>query len=126
MEPKEVVRRWVEEVINQGHLDLLEELCAPEAATRSREWIRPFRRAFPDVEMKVIELIAEGNRVAGRFTCSGTHTGQWGKRAPTGSHFQNVDEVYFFRLEHGRIADWWGLEDNLSRHRQLGISPSGD
>jgi predicted ester cyclase len=121
MAPKELVRRWVEEVINRGELGALDELCTPDAARRSRAWIEPFREAFPDVEMKVIELVAEEDRVAGRFACSATHLGKWGERAPTGRRFEDVDEVYFFSFENGQIADWWALEDNLSRRRQLGL-----
>jgi predicted ester cyclase len=121
MAPKELVRRWVEEVINRGEFGALDELCTRGAAERSRAWIEPFREAFPDVEMKVIELVAEEDRVAGRFACSATHLGKWGGRAPTGRRFEDVDEVYFFGLEDGQISDWWALEDNLSRRRQLGL-----
>jgi predicted ester cyclase len=120
-DPKQIVRRWVGEAINEGRFENLDELCTPEAAERSRDWITPFRRAFPDVQMNEIELLAEGDRLAGRFTCSATHSGTWGPFPATGRRFENVDEVYFFRIAGGRLADWWGLEDNAARLRQLGL-----
>jgi predicted ester cyclase len=40
---------------------------------------------------------------------------------PTGRRFEDVAEVYFFRLDDGRIAEAWGLEDNATRLRQLGL-----
>lgn len=71
--------------------------------------------------MEVIELVAEGDTVVGRFACSATHLGDWLGHAPTGRRFERVDEVSFFRLRAGRIAAVWSIEDNLSRLRQLGL-----
>lgn len=120
---KEAVRRLVEEVINAGRLEAADELCTPEAAPRFKRWVEPFRVSFPDVRMQVVEMVAEGDRVAGRFLCSGTHSGDWRGRPPTGRRFENVDEVYFLSLRDGRVAEFGGIEDNLSRLRQLGIPP---
>jgi hypothetical protein len=72
---KSVVRRLVDEVFNGGHLEVLDELYAPELAAAARRWITPFRASFPDVHMELVELIAEGDKVVGRFTCSATHLG---------------------------------------------------
>lgn len=118
---KAVVRRMIDEVMNQQRLDAVDELFTPALAADAPRWIRPFQRSFPDVRMRIVDLVAEGDRVAGRFACSATHTGDWLGHAPTGRRFEDVDEVYFFRLENGRIAEAWGLEDNASRLRQLGL-----
>lgn len=40
---------------------------------------------------------------------------------PTGRRFEDVDEVYFFTFEDGRVAEAWGIEDSLDRMRQLGL-----
>ena len=82
----------------------------------------PFRTAFPDVQMREVTLIAEDDQVVGRYTCSATHLGEWRGRPATGRRFDNVDEVYFFRLLDGRIVDLWGLEDTHDRLRQLGLT----
>ncbi len=75
--------------------------------------------------MEIVQLVAEGGTVVGRFTCSATQTGEWRGRSAAGRQFVSVDEVYFFSFEDGRIAEAWGLEDSLDRMRQLGIaSPS--
>ena len=70
-----------------------------------------------------MELVAEGNTVAGRFRCSGTHQGEFLGEAPTGERM-DVEEVFFLRAEDGRFVDFWGLEDSLgrmpSRHRSTG------
>ena len=117
-----VVRRLVEEVLNGGQLEVIDELYTPELAGAARRWIAPFRTSFPDVQMEIVELIAEDDKVVGRFTCSATHSGEWLGRAPTGRRFERVDEVSIFRIRDGRIARAWTLEDTLPRLQQLGLA----
>ena len=119
---KTVVRRLVAEVLNGGHLEVIDELYAPELVAAARRWIAPFRASFPDVYMEIVELIAEGDQVVGRFTCSATHLGEWLGQAPTGRRFERVDEVAIFRLRDGKIAHAWSLEDTLGRLQQLGLA----
>jgi predicted ester cyclase len=116
---KRLVARVVAEVINGGNLDAVDELYAPEIAQAAKDWVTPFRTAFPDVQMETVALIGEGDAVAGHFRCSGTQTGEWMGRPPTGRAFRGVREVYWFTGRGGRIVDWWGLEDNDDRRRQL-------
>ena len=119
---KEVVRRLVTEILNGGHLEVIDELYTPELAPAARRWITPFRASFPDVHMEIVELIAEGDKVVGRFTCSATHLGEWLGQVPTGRRFERVDEVSIFRFRDGKIAHAWSLEDTLSRLQQLGLA----
>jgi predicted ester cyclase len=119
---KAVLRRLVDEVLNGGRLELIDELYAPELAQAAREWIEPFRASFPDVRMEIVELLAEGSQVVGRFTCSATHRGPWAGHAPTGRRFERIDEVWIVRLRDGRIVEAWSLEDTLERMRQLGLA----
>jgi predicted ester cyclase len=123
-----VVAAVVDRVLNGGDLDAVDELFTPELAPSAKAWVAPFRESFPDVHMATVALIAESNTeedaatgaVAGRFRCSGTHLGDWLGHPGTGRRFVDVDEVYFFTVRDGRIAAWWGLEDNEDRFRQLG------
>ena len=118
---KDVVRRLVDEVLNGGRLDVIDELYAPSLAPEAREWIAPFQTSFPDMRMEIVDLIAAEDQVVGRFTCSGTHLGEWLGHAPTGRRFEAIDEVSIFRFREGRIVDVWSLEDNLTRLEQLGL-----
>jgi predicted ester cyclase len=120
-DPKAVVRRLIGDVMNAGRLELIDELYAPEMAATARRWIAPFRDSFPDVHMEIVELIAEGEKVVGRFRCSATNLGSWRGSPPTGRRFECVDEVYIYRVRDGLITEVWGLEDNRSRERQLGL-----
>jgi predicted ester cyclase len=118
-----LVRRFVDEAVNGGHDELIGELFAPEMEESAREWFGAFRASFPDVHMDVVELVAEGDTVVGRFECSATHLGEWRGNAPTGRRFEKVDEVYFFTFSGDRIASVWGLEDTLGRFQQLRLEP---
>ena len=123
-ENKVMVRRMVE-AINTGDEDVaVDELFTPQAARRVKRLFAEFRSAFPDWREEIVELVAEGDTVAGRFNCSGTHRGEFLGEAPTGRHME-VEEVFFLRVEDGRFVDFWGLEDSLGRMRQLGLLPPG-
>ena len=118
---KAVVRRLVGEVLNGGNLDTIDQLYAPDLAAEARAWIAPFLASFPDTRMEIIDLVAEDDRVAARFVCSGTHTGEWLGHAPTGRRFERIDEAGFYRVREGRIVESWGVEDTLRRLEQLGL-----
>ena len=118
---KELVRRLLTEVVNQRNADPLDVLAQGDFAELARSWINPFRSAFPDFTMEIVELVAEKDTVVGHFKCSGTHRGEWLGIPPTGRRFEGVDEIYIFQVRDGRLASAIGVEDNLSRMRQLGI-----
>jgi predicted ester cyclase len=118
---KQLVRRFVEEVVNHRDAEPLAELAEDEFAELARRWIRPFRSSFPDFRMEIVRLIAEKDTVVAHFRCSGTHQGEWLGVAPTGRRFEDVDEIYIFQLRDGKLAGAVGVDDHLSRMRQLGI-----
>ena len=117
-----MVRRMVEG-INAGYIEgTVDELFAPRAARRVKRLLTEFHAAFPDWREEIIELVAEGGTVAGRFRCSGTHRGEFLGEAQTGRRME-VEEVFFLRVEDGKFVDFWALEDSLKRMRQLGLVP---
>ncbi len=120
---KQLVRRLVEQAVGQHNLDVLEQIAAGPFAEVAKRWVEPFRGAFPDFTMEIVELIAEGEKVVAHFRCSGTHLGEWLGVPPTGRRFEKVTEVYIFQIRDGRLVSALGVEDNLSRLSQLGIFP---
>ena len=122
---KSIVRRFVDEAVSGGREELIDELFTREMAGWVRDWFGAFRRSFPNINMRTVELVAEGDTVVGRFACSATHRGEWRGHAPTGRRFEDVEEVYFFSFQGDRISAVWGLEDTLDRFHQLGLEPGG-
>ena len=116
---KALVRRLVEEVVNARDEEVLDEIATGGIAEAARGWIGPFRNAFPDFRMEIVGLIAEDDKVAAHFKCSGTHEGEWRGRAPTGRRFEGIDEIYIFEVKDGLLHGAVALEDNLARMRQL-------
>lgn len=97
---KRLVRRLVE-IVNERAFDSIDELASGQIASEAR-WVGPFREAFPDFQMQVVDVIAEVDKVVGDFKCSGTHQGEWRGHAPTGRRFESIDEIYRTSLD--RIA----------------------
>jgi predicted ester cyclase len=112
-----LVRRLIDEAVTQQQVEVLDELAAGEFAQIAKRWVLPFHSAFPDFEMKVVELIAEGDAVVAHFKCSGTHRGEWLGVPATGRRFKDVDEIYIFHVRDGELVSAFGVEDNLTRLR---------
>jgi predicted ester cyclase len=118
---KGLVHRLVE-IVNERDFGSIDEVAMGQVASEAKRWVGPFTESFPDFHMEVVEVIAEGDKVVGYFKCSGTHQGEWRGHAPTGRRFEDIDEVYIFRVEDGKLASAVAVvEDNLTRLRQLGL-----
>lgn len=117
---KTVVRLLVDRVINQWRMDELACVLKEEAARKAQDDFESFRKAFPDWQMELKEMVAEGDTVVARFKCHGTHRGEWRGDEPTGKKM-SVDEDFFFRFEGRSHSRHGALEDTWSRMRQLGL-----
>ncbi|MDQ3294877.1 MAG: ester cyclase [Actinomycetota bacterium] len=79
-----------------------------------------FRTAFPDLEIQVEELVADDGKVAIAYTVSGTHQGDFEGHAPTGKRM-SVRGLQLTRIEDGMVVERWGMSDQLTIHKQLGL-----
>ena len=78
--------------------------------------------AFPDFKMEILDLIAEGDRVAYRMRFTGTHKGPYMGISPTGRKV-SVEAMHMLRFSEGKVAEHWSVRDDLTRLRQLGQFP---
>jgi len=135
---KELVRRLYEEAFNEGDLDLLGELVAPDVVTHNpiildaptgpdsiRGGVEMIRRAFPDFHVAVEDLIAEGDRVAAFLTMSGTNEGDYRRGGATGKR-GTMRAFFIWRIADGKLAESWGAADRFGFLQELGIVPSDD
>jgi steroid delta-isomerase-like uncharacterized protein len=81
------------------------------------------RTAFPDLQLSVNDQVAEGDRVAARWTVTGTHKGEYYGIPATGKQVGHSGTA-FYRLENGRIAEVWLLSDTMGLMQQLGVIPA--
>ncbi len=122
-ENKALVRREQEELWSHtGNLDAAEELFVPDHAEAARQEAADFRQGFPDVVSTIENLIAEGDRVAARWSARATHHGEYKGISPTGNEVEFTG-ISVYRIEGNRIAESWTVEDELGLMRQIGAVP---
>lgn len=90
----------------------------PGGAIAFRGWLEA---TFSDVEYEVVDLVAEGDRVAVYSLMRATHTGSGLGAAPTGNRFE-VEQMHFIRVADGQIVEHWGVRDDAGMMRQLGLT----
>jgi serine phosphatase RsbU (regulator of sigma subunit) len=130
-ENKAIFRRYVEEVQNQGNLEVADEIFGrylshqADGATLERgpedvkRFTEEYRSAFPDFRISIDDQIAEGDKVVSRITLRGTHQRQFRDMAPTGKEVE-VKAVTIFRFspEEGKVVETWDSFDQLRLLRQ--------
>ena len=130
-----IVRRFVEEVINQGKMDSAREFVWEDVVEQVplpgqgpgleglKDILTAMRTAFPDIDFSVKEQISDGDKVVSRFEWTGTHRGAFLGVPPTGRHVR-VWGIVIDRLVEGRIKDTRIIMDTLGLMMQLGALPS--
>jgi predicted ester cyclase len=119
-ENKTLVRREQEELWNHtGDLDSAEKLYAAGQAEAAKQEAADFRQGFPDVTSTIEDLIAEGDKVVARWRSRATHQGEYMGIAPTGKEVEFTG-ISVYRIEAGKIAQSWNIEDQLGLMRQIG------
>jgi steroid delta-isomerase-like uncharacterized protein len=129
---KAIFRRYVQEVGNEGKLDLVDEVFdryvshQPDGRTLERgpedvkRFMGEFRQAFPDFHSTIEDQIAEGDKVVTRWTMHGTHQSEFRGIAPTGEQI-TVTGIGIFRFsDEGKVVESWDNFDQLGMLRQLG------
>jgi steroid delta-isomerase-like uncharacterized protein len=80
-------------------------------------------KAFPDLDVTIEDIVAEGDKVVMRFIFRGTHNGEFLGIAPTGKKFTEAG-ITIFRIAGGKIAEAWAVHDTFGLMQQLGAIPS--
>ncbi len=134
---KVVVLRSEAELWNRGNLAIADQLYGPNYVCHfvaGIEWkgIRELKRqvmmtrtAFPDWSEKIDEIFVEGDRVALRFTSTGTQRGEFEGMAPTGRKV-SIREAAFFKVVDGKIVEQWGFANSQALMQQLMAPPKND
>ena len=125
-ENKALVSREQEELWNHtGNLGAAEELFVPEQAEAAKQEAADFRQGFPDVVSTIEDLIAEGDKVVARWRARATHQGEYTGIPPTGKEVEFTG-ISVYRIEAGKIAESWNVEDQLGLMQQIGAIPESE
>jgi steroid delta-isomerase-like uncharacterized protein len=127
---RRTVRRIYEDCLNGGDLAALRELVDDDyvgiAGERGpqgfAETVRGLRTAFPDIRYTVDDLVAEGDRVAIRWSWEGTHLGAFRVFPASGRRVRNTG-IAIYRLRGGRVAQAWLESDRLGFLQGIGAAP---
>ena len=133
---KQLVRRCIQQVWNDGRAELIAELIHPRFRRHHERnpdfdaygqegfsvWVETVRTALPDLHLALELLFAEADRVMVHLRGTGTHEGDLYGLAASGTtlHFTATGVV---RVAEGRIAECWAIPDELGIRQQLGAIP---
>jgi len=135
---KAIVGRMIDDLWNQGRLEVIDEVYAEDYADRSpglppgssgdrdgqKQFVQAFRAAFPDIVGEVEDEIAEGDRVVQRWSVQATHQGDF-MGIPATRKSVNVQVIDIVRVSDGKLAEHWGIMDAAAMMQQLGVAPPG-
>jgi len=129
---KATVRRYIEQVLNEQRYDLVEEFLAENIELHGsgiqpgldvvKQWLAMVATAFPDGYHTIADMVADEEKVVSRTTFNGTHKAEMQGISATGK-VVNISNITIFRLDNGKIAEGWLVNDNLDMMQQLGIIP---
>lgn len=126
--------RQIYEAISKGDLMALDHILTADFVDHNpdpgqspglegvKQGFAMFRTAFPDFQITLEDMIAEGDKVATRVTGRGTHKGEFQGIPPTGKQV-TVAGIDIIRCAGGKCVERWGAFDNLGMMQQLGIVP---
>jgi steroid delta-isomerase-like uncharacterized protein len=128
-ENKALARRAWEVLDNP---DLLDEVYAADVVwhepdqevqgiEEAKQFVGMYKTAFPDLNVTVEDVIAEGEKVVTRVTFRGTHQGEVEEFGPPTGRQIELTGITISRIEGGRIVEDWDSYDNLSIMQQLGL-----
>lgn len=134
--PEAMIRRWFEELWNQGREDTIDRLLAPNAKVYGltpddrpitgpeefKPFYRQFRQAFPDIKITVVHTVAEGDRVAAYCHVVGTHLGE-GLGVPATKRPVEFSGMCIVRADGNQLVEGWNCFDFLTCYQQVGLMP---
>jgi steroid delta-isomerase-like uncharacterized protein len=133
-ETKALIRRYAEEIWNKGNLAVANEVIAPNFSgffpglpefnglEGFKQRFASMYTAFPDLQVTIEDIFAEGNKVVARWTMRGTHKGDLMGLAPTSKQVKWT-AIVIYHIVGGKIEKMWGEVDNIGLMQQLGVVP---
>jgi predicted ester cyclase len=123
----------IEEGFSKGDVSVFDKHTSPAFVEHQSGFIPPnvegvknginnLHHAFPDFSMVVDDIVSSENKVWGRMTARGTHTGQFGPMPPTGKKFE-ITVIDIMHFKEGKLIEHWGVPDRLGLMEQLGMKP---
>ena len=121
-ENKDIARRYFDERWNHGNLDVYDEMLSPDLDIDGfKEWTRIMYAALGDIQLTILDLIAEVDQVAVHWMITATHQGEFLNVPATGKTI-SYKGVALLRFVEGKIADDRAYYDNQAILKQMGVT----
>ena len=110
----------LDEIYADAHQLFYQSAAKPAIADDMKPFVEMFYNAFPDYTHHIDNIFAAGDKVVALITYTGTHQNTFMELEPTGNNFE-YKGIFVFELMDGKISKFWGVEDELTMMRQLGL-----
>ncbi len=94
----------------------------PLDADGHRQYSQVMLAAFPNLDRRIDDLVAEGDRVVARWSARGVHEGEFMGSPPSGNMVTSSG-ITIFRIADGRVVEEWAESDMLGLLQQVGLMP---
>jgi steroid delta-isomerase-like uncharacterized protein len=138
-DPKQLIRRFVEELWNERRLDVADAIFAKDCVTHQlqsgvpadavprgpqaiKEHVTGWIASFPDLHFTIEQMLSEHDRVMMQLLMEGTHQGAWLGIPASGKKMQ-IRMFTVHRVVQGKIVEDWVLVESLGFFQQLGVVP---
>jgi steroid delta-isomerase-like uncharacterized protein len=131
---KELAVRFYNEALNKGNLELLNNIMSEDfidynSSSGQLQGLEGFKKflnmvitAFPDLQIEIEDILAEGNKVIARLIITGNQSGSLGKIPPSNrkAEWTGID---ILEIENNKIIGRWSERNLLSMMQQIGAIP---
>ena len=130
----QLMRRWFQEVWNEGRIETVHELLSKDAVARGQrggdteihgpeefeKFVHEIRGAFPDIRVKVEDVFGAGDKVVLRWSGVMTHKGET-LGMPASGRTVRCGGISIARIVDGKIVEGWDNWDQLGMLEQIGV-----
>jgi steroid delta-isomerase-like uncharacterized protein len=90
--------------------------------TNKEQFLAPFNKAFPDLHRNIVDMVAEGDKVAVSVNVTGTYKGEFQGIPATGKHV-SFTAMDILTIIDGKITEEWATADMMGLMQQIGAIP---
>lgn len=132
---KTLLEKYINEVWNRHNLAAIDDMLLPDFVDHTvppgfpqgpagqRAFVEGYLQGFPDTQIDLNEMVAEGDTVVLRWTATGTHTGELAGIPATGKSMK-LPGIALWRFRNGKLIECWNHFDQMNLLQQIGVMPS--
>jgi steroid delta-isomerase-like uncharacterized protein len=133
-ERKRILQTIIDEIWNKGNVEVIDKFYTPNFKNHHpnipevsdfasfKKWVVEVHKTLPDFHATIEDMIAEEDKIAVRWTVTGTQKGEFMGIPPTGKKVR-FEGMTVYRFEGDKVAEMWWVSNEIAILRQLGVFP---